>query len=131
MTQTPRAQDELYRSPVETAIDLAQEALGAPLTRRTEMSVPTTNKEIDFKVRLIARQGDENPNIHSCWVSVDDGESYEPHYVQEQHSALNLYGTGHERILNPGSWRELLMLVLESTARRRECAEEKEVTVNV
>ena len=29
MTQTPRAQDELYRSPVETAIDLAREALDA------------------------------------------------------------------------------------------------------
>ena len=29
MTQTPRSQDELYRSPVETAIDLAQEALEA------------------------------------------------------------------------------------------------------
>ena len=31
MTQTPEAQDELYRSPVETAIDLAQELLHKPL----------------------------------------------------------------------------------------------------
>ena len=28
MGLTPEAQDEIYRSPVETAIDLAQEALG-------------------------------------------------------------------------------------------------------
>ena len=92
------------------------------------MSVPTTNEEIKFKVQLNPRDEDDDPNISSCWVSVDDGGRYEPHYVQDQGGVFNLHGTGNE-ILHPGTWRELLMLVVESTARHRR-AEDKEVTVN-
>ena len=96
------------------------------------MSVPTTNDEIEFKVRLHARGEDDDPNIYSYWVSVDDGKQYEPYYVQEHAGVLHLYGTGHEKIINPGSWRELLMLVIESTAHRRAAsrAEDKEVADN-
>ena len=39
MGLTPEAQDEIYRSPVETAIDLALEAMAGEQTTRTESSI--------------------------------------------------------------------------------------------
>ena len=83
------------------------------------MSVQTTNKEIEFRVKLLSMEDGDDPNISSYWVSVNDGGSYEPYMVLEQAGVLHLYGTGHE-ILHPGTWRELLMLVLEGTAHRRD-----------
>ena len=58
MTQTPRAQDELYRSPVETAIDLTQVALALPLlakpTARGRKEGMTKNERVVWDDMLLA-----------------------------------------------------------------------------
>ena len=40
------------------------------------------------------REDDENPDISSYWVSVNDGGPYSPYYALEQRGKLYLYNIG-------------------------------------
>ena len=82
-------------------------------------TVSETNGKLSFNVVLHEQREDDGNDISFFYVSVNDDGPYSPYCVVEQNGRLYLYNVGDE-ILEPKTWRDLLMLVSEDTAKSRE-----------
>ena len=122
MTQTPEAQDELYRSPVETAIDLAQELLHKPQPPNTEDKMHNKNAsemEAQAACEILKRiiEAAENSNqagenaavIAAAAVTASHTSPKDPGLIASEAAFLNtelrMANRDHEQVEPDDDWR--------------------------
>ena len=130
MTQTPEAQDELYRSPVETAIDLAQELLHKPLPPNTEDKMHNKNaSEIEAQAacEILKRviEAAENSNqagenaavIAAAAVTASHTSPKDPGLIASEADFLNtelrMANRDHEQVEPDDDWRSSIRGLVE------------------
>ena len=80
--------------------------------------VQATNGEIMFKVKM--QPGLDGNPIHDFFISLDDGGTYSPHYVQEIPEGMFGAGLDCHSLISTKSLRDLLVAIAAETVKRRE-----------